>query len=215
MKYTCSICGYVYDDEQQKVPFAELPEDWKCPLCGAAKSDFVAQVPVTDEPVSKAVKVTETVPPQEIEDDMHKLSVGQLAGLCSNLARGCEKQYKQEESDLFKELAAYFEGVTPAVNDATVEMVEAMLKDEIAGYPNMNAAAKGEGDRGAQRVCVWGEKVTRMLSSLIGRYLKEGEAMLADNEIWLCTVCGFVYVGKEAPQICPVCKVPSWKFEKM
>lgn len=90
-----------------------------------------------------------------------------------------------------------------------------MLKDEIAGYPNMNAAAKGEGDRGAQRVCVWGEKVTRMLSSLIGRYLKEGEAMLADNEIWLCTVCGFVYVGKEAPQICPVCKVPSWKFEKM
>ena len=25
---------------------------------------------------------------------------------------------------------------------------------------------------------------------------------------------GFVYVGDAAPELCPVCKVPSWKFEK-
>ena len=34
MKYVCQICGYVYDDAKEKVPFAELPDDWKCPLCG-------------------------------------------------------------------------------------------------------------------------------------------------------------------------------------
>ena len=39
MRYICSICGYVYD-EAGNIPFEELPEDWKCPLCGAAKADF-------------------------------------------------------------------------------------------------------------------------------------------------------------------------------
>ena len=31
----------------------------------------------------------------------------------------------------------------------------------------------------------------------------------------VCTVCGFVYVGDEPPKLCPVCKVPDWKFEKV
>ena len=37
MKYVCQICGYIYDDTKEKVPFEQLPADWKCPLCGAAK----------------------------------------------------------------------------------------------------------------------------------------------------------------------------------
>ena len=52
MKYICQICGYVYDDAKEKVPFAELPDSWKCPLCGAAKSDFKPegiQYPALDE----------------------------------------------------------------------------------------------------------------------------------------------------------------------
>ncbi|OPY13208.1 MAG: High molecular weight rubredoxin [Syntrophus sp. PtaB.Bin001] len=47
-KYTCSICGYVYDpqqgDPESGVPkgtaFEELPDDWTCPVCGAEKSQF-------------------------------------------------------------------------------------------------------------------------------------------------------------------------------
>lgn len=38
--WVCKICGYVYDGE---VPFEELPADWKCPLCGHPKSDFIKQ----------------------------------------------------------------------------------------------------------------------------------------------------------------------------
>ena len=34
-------------------------------------------------------------------------------------------------------------------------------------------------------------------------------------KVWVCTVCGFIYVGKSAPALCPVCKVPDWKFEKI
>jgi len=40
MKYVCQVCGYVYDDEVEDVPFDELPEDWVCPVCGATKDQF-------------------------------------------------------------------------------------------------------------------------------------------------------------------------------
>ena len=47
-KYVCSVCGYVYDPEEGDpesgvpagTPFAELPEDWTCPVCGAPKEEF-------------------------------------------------------------------------------------------------------------------------------------------------------------------------------
>jgi flavin reductase (DIM6/NTAB) family NADH-FMN oxidoreductase RutF/rubredoxin len=50
-KHVCGTCGYVYDpavgDPNAGVPpgtrFEELPEDWVCPVCGAAKSDFAKQ----------------------------------------------------------------------------------------------------------------------------------------------------------------------------
>ena len=54
-----------------------------------------------------------------------------------------------------------------------------------------------------------------MAQSLLSRYEKEGEAFLRDNDVWICTVCGFLYIGKHAPERCPVCKVPDWKFEKI
>ena len=120
-----------------------------------------------------------------------------------------------ELGTILREMAAYYASVTPAISDATVESVAALLQADIDSYGGVRAAADEAGDRGAGRICVWGEKVTRMLSSLVSRYLREGEAMLAGTAIWVCTVCGFVYIGDESPELCPVCKVPAWKFEKI
>ena len=39
-KWICSICGYVYDEAKEGVPFQDLPETWVCPLCGAGKAAF-------------------------------------------------------------------------------------------------------------------------------------------------------------------------------
>ena len=206
MKYVCQICGYIYDDTKEKVPFEQLPADWKCPLCGAAKTDFKPET--ADGEKEKPV----TVP---IEAELVNLSVGQLAALCSNLARGCEKQYKTEESKLFRELADYFTAAVPAVSDATVEKLAKNLIEDAENYVGVRATADANGDQGAARICVWGEKVTRMLSSLVSRYLNEGEKMLEGTNIWVCTTCGFVYIGEQAPELCPVCKVPAWKFEKI
>ncbi len=206
MRYICQICGYVYDDAKEKVPFAELSDNWKCPLCGAVKADFKPEgVP--------AAGPKEVVP--TMETDLKELSAGQLAALCSNLARGCEQLYKSEEAGLFRELADYFTAVTPAVNDASIEKLASDLQNDIEQYGSVRVTADTDSDRGAARICVWGEKVTRMLSSLVGRYLREGEAMLDDTNIWVCSTCGFVYIGNEPPELCPVCKVPAWKFDKI
>ena len=42
-KYVFSICGYVYDEEAEGTPFDQLPKDFECPLCGAAKDAFEAE----------------------------------------------------------------------------------------------------------------------------------------------------------------------------
>ena len=47
-KYKCSVCGYIYDpekgDPESDTPpgtaFDDLPDDWTCPVCGAAKDEF-------------------------------------------------------------------------------------------------------------------------------------------------------------------------------
>ena len=48
MKYVCSICGYVYDEEagdpdngiEPGTKFEDLPDDFACPLCGQPKKVF-------------------------------------------------------------------------------------------------------------------------------------------------------------------------------
>ena len=46
--YRCPGCDYVYDEAKGEpregfpagTPWSEVPDDWCCPDCGAAKSDF-------------------------------------------------------------------------------------------------------------------------------------------------------------------------------
>lgn len=47
-RYRCKVCGYIYDprfgDPDSGIPagtrFADLPEDWVCPICGVGKDQF-------------------------------------------------------------------------------------------------------------------------------------------------------------------------------
>ena len=43
MKYECSVCGHVYDEDAEGTPWSGLPDDWQCPVCSAEKSYFEAQ----------------------------------------------------------------------------------------------------------------------------------------------------------------------------
>jgi rubredoxin len=47
-KYICSVCGYEYNPEagdpdngvKPGTSFADLPDDWTCPVCGATTDAF-------------------------------------------------------------------------------------------------------------------------------------------------------------------------------
>ncbi len=207
-KWICGICGYIYDEAKADIPFADLPDSWVCPLCRAPKSAF------SPEKAPAPARAPQT-PPAPIEEQ-RELSAGELSAVCSNLARGCEKQYKDREAALFRELADFFAAGAPPVENPDLDGLIALIRQDLEeGYPALNGAAVAASDRGTQRICVWGEKVTRMLDSLLTRYRSEGEAFLKNTQVWVCTVCGFVYVGNTPSEICPVCKVPAWKFEKI
>lgn len=217
-KYVCSVCGYIYD-EAKGIPEAgiapgtvweDLPEDWVCPLCGATKAEFEKEGESTAPMEKKPLPIIET------STDMKELSPLEISALCTNLARGCEKQYKPEEAALFTELAGYFKAVSaPAKEPDFDKLLTLIQKDLEEGFPNANAVASDAKDRGALRALAWSEKVTRILKSLLTRYQKEGDSMLQNTGIYVCTICGFIYVGDNPPEICPVCKVPNWKFEKV
>lgn len=212
MKYVCKVCGYVYDEAREGVPFAKLPEDWRCPVCTAAKSAFEPEAASEPAPTPAAVQPAA----MGAEEELLELSAGELSALCSNLARGCEKQYKSEAAALYRELADYFAAVTPSVPESRAEELAAMLREDLSvRYGAARAAAAADGDRGTLRVITWGEKVTNMLSSLLEMYAGRGEELLEGKSLWLCTVCGFVYLGAQPPKLCPVCKVPDWKFERV
>jgi flavin reductase (DIM6/NTAB) family NADH-FMN oxidoreductase RutF/rubredoxin len=40
-KYKCPVCGYIYEEANERIKFKDLPEDWVCPVCGLEKSDFI------------------------------------------------------------------------------------------------------------------------------------------------------------------------------
>ena len=217
-KYVCSVCGFVYD-EAKGIPesgialgsrWEDLPEDWVCPICGATKAEFEKQ----GESAAPAEKKSKPV--IDVSTDMQQLSSLEISALCTNLARGCEKQYKPEEAALFNELAGYFKTASAPAKDPDFNKLIALIeKDLEEGFPRANTVASDVKDRGALRALVWSEKVTRILKSLLTRYQKEGEAMLQNTGVYVCTICGFIYIGDTPPDICPVCKVPNWKFEKV
>lgn len=215
MKYVCTVCGYIYDESKGSpekgiapgTKWEDIPEDWTCPLCGAGKGEFKEQ-DSSDKPAAKKQTLSEAN-----EHDMRELSFGELSALCSNLSKGCEKQYRPEEAELFAELAAYYKGKTPAAEVKQFESLASLIQNELENeYPSANSIAAEPLDRGALRALVWGEKVTRILASLLSRYDKQKDALLENTNIYVCEICGFVFIGDEPPEICPVCKVPSLKI---
>lgn len=213
-QYICKLCGYIYDEAAgipesgipEGTPFSDLPEDFVCPLCGVGKDEFALLGEETnrDEPDLLA----------DHKPSLSDYSDFQLSAICSNLARGLELQYKPVESELFRELAAYYKDRATSVTEPSIEKLMDLVDrdiNELIG--KTNDVAKTHEDHGAQRALVWNEKVSKILKSCLTRYQAGGEAFLEDKNVYICSICGFIFLGDKVPELCPICKVPSWKFD--
>ena len=231
-KYKCSICGYIYD-ESVGIPEAgiapgtrweDIGEDFKCPVCMVPKSLFkvlaqetlpvqvVAPSPaLAPSPAPAAAPAFEA--PSPAATDIKGFCAGELSAIFSNLAKGCEKQRLLAEMDAFNTIANYFKAHTAQVANKGFDDLAVLVNDDLSfGIPTADRVAKGFADRGAQRSLVWSEKVSTMLKALLERYAQEGDALLENTKVYVCDICGFIHIGDGPPEICPVCKVPSFKI---
>ena len=86
-------------------------------------------------------------------------------------------------------------------------------------YPEMAATAREEG---FTRLAYLFDAVAAIEKEHEERYLAllanlEGDLVFkSDNDetVWICRNCGHIYVGKDAPKVCPVCAHPQAYFER-
>lgn len=138
---------------------------------------------------------------------------GVLSAICSNLKKGCEKQLRPEDAALFSQLADYYEKMTEPVSSASLSDLLPMIAQDIdSTYLEVEKAAKAVEDRGSLRCMTWGKKVTAIHKSILARYEKQGDALLAENRLYVCEACGFIAIAAQVPELCPICKAPSSRF---
>lgn len=223
-RYACPVCGYIHDEDEGDpasgiapgTGWRDIPPAWVCPVCGAPKSLFEPARGVQLVTPKEPAPVPESAEHDEAHDreDMSELSFGQLSALCSNLSKGCAKQYKAEEAQLFEQLADFYKSKMQPSETTELKDIAALVRRNLdSAYTEARDIATA--DRGALRALLWGEKVTKILNSLLDRYAKQGDALLETSRVWVCEICGFVFVGERLPEVCPVCKVPNKKFAEI
>ena len=141
----------------------------------------------------------------------------------------------QAKKDGYEQIAAIF--AATALNEK--EHAKLWFKYMIDGIPGtekcLEMAAAGENDEWTRMYAEFAkvakeEGFTEIAEkfALVGAIEKEHEeryrALLKNIEeakvfarpgesIWICRNCGHVYVGKEAPKVCPTCNPPQAYFE--
>ena len=207
-KYRCTICGYIYDEAVEKVKFTDLPDDWKCPWCGAPKSMFKE---ITDENTTPKKTNLEKEMTNTEDENLTEVKPSELAYIFSNLAKSCEKQYLENEEKLFLELSEHYKAMINIENGDLNDIISANEKDSTLINQAFNIADK-YADRGSKRVLTWATKTNNIIKVILSEYQEKGSEYLKNTKVWVCDICGFVYVGNTPPEICPICKVPNLKI---
>lgn len=144
------------------------------------------------------------------------MSWPELSAVCSNLARASEKQWLTEASALFSQLADWFSDHSEPADDSQLsDLAEAIQTDLTDPLPQAKTAATGASDRGALRALTWGGKTTSIQKSVLSRYDKQQDSLIEQTDLYVCDICGFIFIGDNPPDICPICKVPSSKLLKI
>ena len=82
---------------------------------------------------------------------------------------------RPREAALFTELTNYFKSAAAPADDPDAKKLLVLIEQDLnGGIPAANAVSVDAKDRGAMRALVWNEKVTKILKSLLARYVRRG-----------------------------------------
>ena len=107
-----------------------------------------------------------------------------------------------------------------AVEDTDVNLEAAAAGENYEWTDMYKGFAETAREEGFEELAVKFEEVAAIEKSHEERYLKllknvnDKKVFSKDGDvIWVCRNCGHIVVGKEAPEICPVCAHPQAYFE--
>ncbi|MFY9381410.1 MAG: ferritin family protein [Eubacteriales bacterium] len=207
-KWKCPICGYIYEGDK-------IPEGFVCPVCGAPGSSFVLI-----EPVLKGSKT---------EANLLAAFAGESQAHTKYLyfASKAKKDGYVQIAKIFEETALnekehakiwfkYLNGI-----GTTAENLKTAAEGENYEWTDMYAGfAKTAREEGFDEIAERFEMVAKIEKEHEERYRKllanvEGGLVFSrdGDTIWQCSNCGHIHIGKEAPEVCPVCSHPRSYFE--
>jgi rubrerythrin len=144
-------------------------------------------------------------------------------------ASKARKEGYEQIADIFEETAGnekeHAKMWFKLLHDGDIPSTLDNLKDAAAGenyewtdmYKEFAKTAKEEG---FDRIAYLFEEVGKIEKTHEERYMKlidnVGDDMVfkkGKETVWICRNCGYVYIGDEAPKVCPVCAHPQSYFE--
>lgn len=123
-----------------------------------------------------------------------------------------------DQLKMYSGTAISFEADYPIDNhNSTLELLNSASnnehKEHDVVYKNFAETAKSEGFEPISKIFENIASVEKVHGDRFSRYaeeLKNGSLFKKNEDVqWICTNCGFIYEGKEAPKYCPVCEYPQ------
>ena len=220
-RYKCSVCGFIYEGDNPPAV---------CPRCKQPREKFVVMgapgaAPAAAAPTGKSLAGTKT------EKNLQEAFAGE------SMARNKYTYFASKaKKDGFVQIAAIFEETAANekehakmwykyLNGGSVSDTAANLLDAATGenhewtdmYARMAREAREEGfleiAKKFEMVAAiekhHEERYRKLLKNVNDRkvFSKDGDV------IWQCANCGHIVVGRQAPEICPVCDHPQSYFQ--
>ncbi len=219
--WRCKICGYIYEGE-------ELPEDFVCPICKHKASDFEK---IENTKTTEKGDITMDIKGSKTEQNLMTAFAGESQAYTKYgyYASKAKKDGYVQIGNLFAETAAnekehakiWFKllhgGAVPDTLDNLADAAAGENYEWTDMYATFAKEAKEEGFDDIARLF---EEVGKIEKEHEERYRKlianieNGLVFSRDGDkIWQCSNCGHIVIGKNAPDVCPVCSHPQSYFQ--
>ncbi len=145
MKYRCTVCGHVYDEEKEGVKFADLPETWVCPLCKQPKSKFE---PMAEESTELTWASEHKVGiASDLSDELKEALRAEFAGECSEVGMYLAMS-RAAMREGYPEVGMYYRQAAFEEADHASRYAE-MLGEVVSASTKENLAARVAAENGA------------------------------------------------------------------
>ncbi|EKQ56997.1 MULTISPECIES: rubrerythrin [unclassified Clostridium] len=141
-----------------------------------------------------------------------------------NYTANQEKEHAEVFYKQLKEFAGeniHIDGDYPIDNyESTLKLLKAANHNELEEYDvvykSFSDVAMEEGFTVISKIFSNIASIEKIHADRFEKYakeLEEGTIYKKDESVqWFCTNCGYIYEGKEAPKVCPVCEHPQGYF---